>query len=511
MSTGDLQQKLRTGIDAAKRGDRATARRMLEQVIGADDSNEMAWLWLASVVNTAAERRTCLERVLQINPRNERAREALRRLNSPGTPTEDLRTRQTIDQLRRRPAPGIRATGNEGGGTSVSTSTIIVIGLFVTVGLAALAIVSALNPAPPAPPATATVDIFLATEETNATLLPTETAISSPTRTPVTPVDLNSITRRAPTLPPTFTATVPPTATEVPTETPAPPGLETFEVLYASLNPGADEPDMYSMFGDGSLESFYLERGRDVAFDPRGILVAFVRNVTDETNLTAPEIFVVDYGDPSNLTQITNLRAPDTAHPSWSPDGRQIVFSSSYQSTAPELWVVSAAGGEPRRLTENEAIDREPSWSPTGDLIAYSSDINSPGFLEVYTTTSSADAATRAVTQLTDNARSSYSPSWSSDGTRITFVSDRTGDADIYTMDANGQGETLITFDDGEAEDRRPTFSPDGRWVFFISNRDSENFQLFALSSDGNALYRVLENQRDEDSIVFRPVAPPQP
>lgn len=103
----ELQKKLRAGIDAAKNGDRATARRLLEQVIDIDENNEMAWIWLASSVNTVAERRECLERVLVINPGNTRAREALSRLaeESPtgrGGAGAGASSSSTSDQARLR-------------------------------------------------------------------------------------------------------------------------------------------------------------------------------------------------------------------------------------------------------------------------------------------------------------------------------------------------------------------------------------------------------------------------
>src|SRR5688572_23450288 len=72
-----LQQILRQGIEAARAGDAATARQLLEAVVARDENNELAWIWLASTVTTQRERRICLEKVLHINPGNTRAREAL--------------------------------------------------------------------------------------------------------------------------------------------------------------------------------------------------------------------------------------------------------------------------------------------------------------------------------------------------------------------------------------------------------------------------------------------------
>jgi twitching motility two-component system response regulator PilG len=71
--------RLRAGVAAAKAGDKDQARRLLRAVVAHDPSNESAWLWLASVSETPPDAVACLERVLQINPLNERARAGLER------------------------------------------------------------------------------------------------------------------------------------------------------------------------------------------------------------------------------------------------------------------------------------------------------------------------------------------------------------------------------------------------------------------------------------------------
>jgi ribosomal protein L40E len=73
---------LRGGIEATKAGEKDKARRLLEQVVEADQTNEMAWLWLSAVVDTRAERIRCLETSLNLNPANQDAKMALEWLRS---------------------------------------------------------------------------------------------------------------------------------------------------------------------------------------------------------------------------------------------------------------------------------------------------------------------------------------------------------------------------------------------------------------------------------------------
>ncbi|MCS6836100.1 MAG: tetratricopeptide repeat protein [Anaerolineae bacterium] len=78
--SANVEAMIRAGIDAFRAGNKADARALLERAIELDEYNEMAWLWLAAVVETPEEQRTCLENVLVINPNSERARQGLKSL-----------------------------------------------------------------------------------------------------------------------------------------------------------------------------------------------------------------------------------------------------------------------------------------------------------------------------------------------------------------------------------------------------------------------------------------------
>jgi Tfp pilus assembly protein PilF len=73
----DVERLLREGIAALKAGDNTRARELLGQAIRHNPRDERLWLWLSGAVETDAERRQCLERVLTINPQNAAARNGL--------------------------------------------------------------------------------------------------------------------------------------------------------------------------------------------------------------------------------------------------------------------------------------------------------------------------------------------------------------------------------------------------------------------------------------------------
>ncbi len=77
MTTTDVSSWLQEGIAAAKAGEQARARGLLQQVVEADENNLQAWLWLSGVVTTLEDREVCLENVLTLDPANEKARQGL--------------------------------------------------------------------------------------------------------------------------------------------------------------------------------------------------------------------------------------------------------------------------------------------------------------------------------------------------------------------------------------------------------------------------------------------------
>lgn len=76
----NTKRVLERGISALKAGHKTEARGLLAQVIQQDPENAQAWLYLAAAVDTTAQRRTCLERVLALDPHNAVAQRALARL-----------------------------------------------------------------------------------------------------------------------------------------------------------------------------------------------------------------------------------------------------------------------------------------------------------------------------------------------------------------------------------------------------------------------------------------------
>jgi Tol biopolymer transport system component len=143
-----------------------------------------------------------------------------------------------------------------------------------------------------------------------------------------------------------------------------------------------------------------------------------------------------------------------------SPDGESLVISDSSEGTS-LIYILPSAGGTPRKVT-TLGPSYWHGWSPDGKTLTYCAERN--GEYDVYTI--SVDGGNE--TRLTSSPGLDDGPDYSPDGKYIYLNSERTGLMKIWRMKANGSEQQQVTFDD-EYADWFPHPSPDGKWLVFLS------------------------------------------
>ncbi|MDE0472932.1 MAG: prolyl oligopeptidase family serine peptidase [Gammaproteobacteria bacterium] len=281
--------------------------------------------------------------------------------------------------------------------------------------------------------------------------------------------------------------------------------------------------------------------GREMAprFSPDGRWIAFE---ADFGGTDVRDIYVVPSGggDPRRLTE----------HPlndsgiSWAPDSRRVYFNTSMfwdnsvaavdietgeiervgpggsgqlsadgsmfaftRNTRPgddaqsnqDVWVVPAAGGDPRALTPNtfDWRDTEPRWSPDGTRLAFVSDRNGFNNLGVL------DAATGEATMLLTEDVEHSEPRWSPDGRWISFTRNLDYDYHIFRIPAEGGEPEQLTHATGVNGGSRATgqtrgghlWHPDGEHIVYTHSGPSRTGDLWIIPVDGGEPRQITDHQ----------------
>jgi eukaryotic-like serine/threonine-protein kinase len=222
-------------------------------------------------------------------------------------------------------------------------------------------------------------------------------------------------------------------------------------------------------------------------------------------------------------------------HPRWSPDGQWIAFQKG-DGLRYDIFVVPAAGGEPRKLTNERNIIRGLAWLPDSSAIVYSSsggstipylpsmtlwqvtldgglsrqispaevwyeqpDIHPSGLLSAAMVRMHFDLwkfpfgrvpveNVRRAVQISRQTGQVLTPSNSPDGSEVAFLSDSGGHGNLWVLSTRTELLRQITFEDDPAVSLGvPVWSPDGRAIAFVSSkgRTGFDFGVWLVNPDG--------------------------
>ncbi len=258
-------------------------------------------------------------------------------------------------------------------------------------------------------------------------------------------------------------------------------------------------------------------------------------------------------GDPLPMT----VEGVSSSHPRWSPDGKYLAFLSARNGGKNQVWLLDRRGGEAQKLTDVAQGVNDFEWSPDSTRLvlilqdpkpedleaAKDKDKDKPaakpktpppfvidrlqfkqdtvGYLDhrrdhLYTF----DVASKKVTQITSGDFDDNEPAWSPDGKSLAFTSnrstpdpDRNYNTDIWVVAADNtdKGAHLAQVTTNPGPDRSPTWSPDGKWIAFVTEIDlkamiyATHHLAIAPSTGGEAKVLTLAFDRSVGRPRFSP------
>ncbi len=271
-------------------------------------------------------------------------------------------------------------------------------------------------------------------------------------------------------------------------------------------NPNAMFNEIYVMNADGSEQNRItfnpgVDQQPDISPNGKQIVFASTYYLPDTNPDSVLQIFLMNldgslFPDGNVVKQLT-FTAVGTFNswPRWSPNGREIAFHSSADGDF-EIFTVRPDGTGLRQITHNTVLDQFPAWSPNGRQLAIRRGnelfiIDRDGANPVQLTTSMG----MVINQMA---------SWSPDGKTLAFLSNREGYGSVFLTDTAGETQINLTPKPATIvgntwSSRAPDWSRNGRYIYFTGVRPETcnpmglmcREQIFVMNADGSGVTQI--------------------
>ena len=240
----------------------------------------------------------------------------------------------------------------------------------------------------------------------------------------------------------------------------------------------ADGSDYRRLTTEDNIRHFYPS----LSPDGRSVLYSAFR----QENVY--EIYAYDLDDGS-VDRLTNRSGVLTA-PEYSPDGQRITYTRwAPNSEKYQIMIMERNGNDQHNIPSIEGWD--PTWSPDGKQILFASDRNGP--VQLFAVRDNG----KNLHQISNLPAIRGRSDWSPDGQYIVTYSGEAWHRELYIMNADDSDSHQLTPSGGNSQG--PSFSPDGKWVaftaYFDKYKDIHGCEIYIIRTDGTDLRRLTNNE----------------
>ncbi|ALK94876.1 PD40 domain-containing protein [Francisella tularensis] len=210
------------------------------------------------------------------------------------------------------------------------------------------------------------------------------------------------------------------------------------------------------------------------------------------------ELIISDY-DGYNKHVVLRQTDNPIATPSWSNDGRYIVYSS-YSGGSMGVYTLEIATGKVTRITNYKGINSSPSFSPDGKEIALALSKGYSDQTNIYIM----NLATKALKRITINGINT-APKFSPNGQSIVFTSDREGRPNIYVASVNSKYPQSSILSTKIHQAYEPNYTPDGKNIVFMNQSSHTSGTQIADFNLVNGSVTNITNGKADSSPTVSP------
>ncbi|APD49939.1 PD40 domain-containing protein [Francisella hispaniensis] len=208
------------------------------------------------------------------------------------------------------------------------------------------------------------------------------------------------------------------------------------------------------------------------------------------------ELIISDY-DGYNKHVVLRQTDNPIATPSWSNDGRYIVYSS-YSGGSMGVYTLEIATGKVTRVTNYKGINSSPSFSPDGKEIALALSKGYSDQTNIYIM----NLVTKALKRITINGINT-APKFSPNGQSIVFTSDREGRPNIYVASVNSKYPQSSILSTKIHQAYEPNYTPDGKNIIFMNQSSrTSGTQIADFNLANGSVTNITDGKADSSPTV---------
>lgn len=269
------------------------------------------------------------------------------------------------------------------------------------------------------------------------------------------------------------------------------------KLAFTELNPATQMDSIRVLSGEDSAARFVTSPpvnsgDRFPVFSPDGRGLAFVRSSGPNY---VDNLFFVSLAT-GNTVQLTFDHHRIFGPPVFTRDGREVVFSSN-RAGLESLWRIPISGGNPKGIPGAGPATLYPSVSQIGRYLAYERNEDEENIWRL-ALQDETHANSRARILIPAGNTDNFLPQFSPDGSKIAFQSNRSGYSEIWVCDADGSDLVQIT--NVQSLTGSPRWSPDSHYIAFDTRR-GEHSEIDVVEVPGDQIHRLIAFP-DADSVV---------